>query len=134
MFIKEILEGIGKEKRRNQRIQNAKRLAIGIGAGAAAGFVAGILLAPKSGKETREDIKEKAEEVVENTKETVTGKARSLKESTVEAVKGISNVLKEVHDKKAAVDEDLKEGGRDAAKVIHETSEKIAEDLKHSDK
>lgn len=28
--------------------------------GAAAGFVAGILLAPKSGKETREDIKQKA--------------------------------------------------------------------------
>jgi gas vesicle protein len=36
----------------------AKRFAIGTIIAAAAGYVAGILTAPKSGKETREDIKE----------------------------------------------------------------------------
>ncbi len=134
MIIREMFEMIGKEKRRKQRIQNAKTLAIGISAAAAAGLAAGILFAPKSGKETRNDIKEKTKEVVENTKEAVTKNAKAMKESAAEAVQGISNVLKDAHEKKTAVDEDLKEGGREAAKVIHETSEKIAEDLKHSDK
>lgn len=40
----------------------AKKVAIGAALSAAAGYVAGILTAPKSGKETREDIKVKATE------------------------------------------------------------------------
>jgi len=134
MMIKEMFDMIGKEKRRKQRVQNAKRLAIGIGAAATAGLAAGILFAPKSGKETRKDIMDKTKEVAENTKEAIGKNARALKESAAEAVQGISDVLKDAHEKKTAVGEDLKEGSRDAAKVIHETSDKIAEDLKHSDK
>jgi len=49
-----------------------KNAAIGAGLGAAVGVTAGILLAPKSGKETREDIarnaKKATEAVSENTK------------------------------------------------------------------
>jgi len=41
--------------------KRVKRFAIGTVIAAAAGYVAGILTAPKSGKETREDIKEAAE-------------------------------------------------------------------------
>lgn len=37
--------------------------------GLAVGFVAGILLAPKSGKQTRQELIEKGEEFVEKTKE-----------------------------------------------------------------
>jgi gas vesicle protein len=36
---------------------NAKRIALGTVVAAAAGYVAGVLTAPKSGKETRKDIK-----------------------------------------------------------------------------
>ncbi|HET8709211.1 MAG TPA: YtxH domain-containing protein [Candidatus Saccharimonadales bacterium] len=38
----------------------AKKLALGTGIAAVAGYVAGILTAPKSGKETRKDIKDAA--------------------------------------------------------------------------
>lgn len=37
--------------------------AIGVGIGALIGVVAGVLTAPKSGKETREDIKQKSGEL-----------------------------------------------------------------------
>ncbi len=40
--------------------KNAKRFAIGTVVAAAAGYVAGVLTAPKSGKETRKDIKDTA--------------------------------------------------------------------------
>ncbi|HEX8762269.1 MAG TPA: YtxH domain-containing protein [Candidatus Saccharimonadales bacterium] len=42
--------------------KSAKRWAIGTLIAAAAGYVAGILTAPKSGKETRKDIKDAAEQ------------------------------------------------------------------------
>ena len=41
---------------------NLKKLAIGTGVAAAAGYMAGILTAPKSGKETRGDIKAAAQQ------------------------------------------------------------------------
>ncbi len=43
----------------------------GLLVGAAVGGMAGMLLAPKAGKETREDIKAKANEVQERTKEMI---------------------------------------------------------------
>jgi len=43
--------------RRNQKSQNLKRAAITGAVAAAAGYVAGILTAPKSGGQTRQDIK-----------------------------------------------------------------------------
>ncbi len=39
---------------------NLRKLIVGTAVAAAAGYVAGVLTAPKSGKETREDIKEAA--------------------------------------------------------------------------
>ena len=47
----------------------APEIMITLTVGLAIGFVAGILLAPKSGKETRKDLIEKSEELVERGKE-----------------------------------------------------------------
>jgi gas vesicle protein len=43
--------------RRNQRRQTMKRVALGSSIAAVAGYLAGILTAPKSGKDTRGDIR-----------------------------------------------------------------------------
>ena len=65
-------------------------------AAAAAGFVAGILLAPKSGKETRADIKAKADEVKTKATEAV-GVAKEKATAGYEAAKvGATEVGKEV--------------------------------------
>ena len=61
-----------------------KVLAI-IGA-AAAGFAAGILTAPKSGKETRKDLKKKAVKLKADT-EKVAGKAAAVAKDSVESLK-----------------------------------------------
>ena len=47
------------------------KFALGALVGAAAGVVAGVLTAPKSGKETRADIKRKAGEIKEDATEVV---------------------------------------------------------------
>lgn len=61
-----------------------KVLAI-IGA-AAAGFAAGILTAPKSGKETRKDLKKKAIKLKADT-EKVAGKAAAVAKDSVDSLK-----------------------------------------------
>jgi len=62
------------------------KIALGATFGAIAGFVTGVLMAPKSGKATREEIKNKATEtkdtVVENAE-----KAKAVAEKKVQEVK-----------------------------------------------
>ncbi len=53
----------------NRGKSHAPEVLITLTLGLAVGFVAGILLAPKSGKETRKELIEKGEEFAEKTKE-----------------------------------------------------------------
>jgi gas vesicle protein len=53
----------------NRGKSHASEIMITLTLGLAVGFLAGILLAPKSGKDTRKDLIEKGEEFAEKTKE-----------------------------------------------------------------
>ncbi|OEH84910.1 hypothetical protein BHU72_06875 [Desulfuribacillus stibiiarsenatis] len=71
MSIRDLLL-LSKENRiREKRKEACKNLTIGASVGLAIGTVIGVLFAPKSGKETREQIAAKAKESVEITKETL---------------------------------------------------------------
>lgn len=61
---------------KNLKIKAGVGVAAGIAAGLAVGVVAGLLLAPKPGKETRQDIKKKAQEVGEAIKHKLEKKAK----------------------------------------------------------
>ena len=64
-------------------------------AAAAVGFVAGILLAPKSGKETRADIKAKAEELKDGAEK----KLNEVKKAGERAVNDGKKTVEEYADK-----------------------------------
>ena len=85
-------------------------------AGAAVGAGLGILFAPKSGKETREDIKKKIAEILEQVK---TLKAEDIKEMIVEKVNDLQEQLKDLDKEKV-----LKIAKQKAKKI-----QKKAEDL-----
>lgn len=70
-----------------------KKLLAVIGA-AAAGFAAGILTAPKSGKETRADLKKKGDEL----KVAAEDKAKQAKKAAEEGVETVKSVAKKVGD------------------------------------
>lgn len=82
MILGDLLDLINKEKREKERIKTAQRFAVGIGIVAAAGVATGIVFAPKSGKETREDLKKKALDTVETIKKTSQKKGELVKAST----------------------------------------------------
>ncbi len=93
-----------------------KKLAIGALVGAAAGFVAGILTAPKSGKETRQDIKNtanKAKREAEKQLKALQGELGELikkgkklaQEQGAKAKKGFDEALVVAQDKQQKVKE-----------------------------
>jgi len=106
MKIREMLENKKKQKARREKVKAVKRVAAGAAAGIAAGAVGGVLLAPKSGKETREDIAKTAKDLGENVKTktveikgTVENKVAHTKNNAVEAKDKIAKYLA---DKKSA--------------------------------
>jgi len=58
----------------------------GLVIGGLLGFVAGVLLAPASGKETRDRIADKTQDVVEQTRETVGEVSSKIKEGVTKIV------------------------------------------------
>jgi gas vesicle protein len=64
-----------------------KRLALGTVIAGAAGYVAGILTAPKSGKETRKDIKDTADKTISAAEEQLKNAHTELNELITEAKK-----------------------------------------------
>lgn len=62
---------------------------IGAALGALAGAVAGLLFAPRSGKETRKIVKEKAKEYKEKSTDFVSKEAKTAKNAIVETVEKI---------------------------------------------
>lgn len=112
---------------------NAKKWAIGTLVAAAAGYVAGILTAPKSGKETRQDIKNAAEKgVAEAEKQlkklhTQISDLLSEAKTKVASLKGIAQKdLQSAIDKATAA----KEKARELLSALHEGSDADDKDLR----
>ena len=69
MAILEVFEKAKKQRKAAEQKKALKNVAVGAAIGATVGAVAGVLLAPKSGKETREELAHAAKEAVEKAKE-----------------------------------------------------------------
>ena len=107
-----------------EKIKKAKTAAAGVAAGVAAGAVGGILLAPKSGKETREDIKNASKQAVDAVSDKAVGAQK-------EKFNDSKAKIKEYLDAKKAVDEayeECEECGVDSEDVV-EALEEAAEAL-----
>lgn len=85
MNIKDLVEKGTKSKKRAAKKKAAKNVAIGAGVGAAVGLAAGVLLAPKSGKETREQIAQGVKNAANTVKESIDNvKEKLIKNSAAE--------------------------------------------------
>jgi gas vesicle protein len=100
-----------------------KTVAIGSAVAAAAGYVAGVLTAPKSGRETRKDLKNKAEksrvEAEKELKKLHTDLDNVLKDAKSAGEKAGSRAQKELSDITSRA-KDAKEKVREVLSAIHE--------------
>jgi gas vesicle protein len=108
--------------RRNRR-DNYKKLAVGSAVAATAGYLAGLLTAPKSGKQTRDDIRTAAErsriEAEKDLKRLHTELDKVIKEAKISSDKLGVKAQKELSE---LVDraKDTKEKVREVLSAIHE--------------
>lgn len=110
MIIKDILDMANREKRKAVRARTAKCVAgytLGMVAVAAAGVAIGMLFSPKSGKETRGDIKKKVEETIDTIKDKVHEKEEMAIDSVANAAKDASNDIKDAHEKTKVTKTDM---------------------------
>ncbi|HSW85684.1 MAG TPA: hypothetical protein VLF79_03700 [Candidatus Saccharimonadales bacterium] len=109
--------------RRDRRRQNLKRIAISSGVAAAAGYVAGILTAPSSGKKTRADLKAAADhsriEAEKELKRLHTELDKAIKEAKAGSSKLNVKAQKELADLVERA-KDTKEKAREVLSAIHE--------------
>ncbi len=100
------------------------KVVLGTMFGAVAGFVAGVLTAPKSGKQTRADVKDAAKKAKDTVVEDIT-KARAMGEEKAQELKTkaegvVEDVTEKAHDLKARTEQAV-----DAAKKgFHKTPPK----------
>ncbi|MCX5780142.1 MAG: YtxH domain-containing protein [Firmicutes bacterium] len=132
MIFKELMDSIGKEKRRQKRVEAAQHYAKGMFIAAALGVATGILLAPRSGKETREDMKKKAMMCMEKMRDTFHHQTEMMKHSAAHLEEEAAQVIKDVAEKTEAVKKDLKSGTHEVAQDIRETAGKVADDINKS--
>ena len=107
----------------SRKNSNFKKLAIGSTIAAAAGYVAGILTAPKSGKQTRGDIKKATNESIAQAEKELkrlhTELGKVIDESRIKGDKlgaKAKNELAELVDKA----KDTKEKAREVISAVHE--------------
>ncbi len=108
---------------RARRRRNMKRLAVGSTIAATAGYLAGILTAPKSGKDTRADIKNAADKSIaraeKELKKLHTDLDKAIKDAAV-ATKQASTKAKQEIKELVSKANDAKEKARQVLSAIHE--------------
>ena len=117
MVLNELINQVNEARRsraKSLRRDRTKNMAIGVGIGTAMGVAAGILFAPKSGKETRQIIADRTSETVVNLKGSVAAAKERLAASAAE---------------KSSV---LREAGQKGVEAAKETLKKQDEDKKKS--
>lgn len=140
MKLNKIIEAKRKQMERAKKMETAKNVAVGTAIGTAIGAAAGLLFAPKSGKETREDIALKSKEVAGNLKTTVNEQLENTKEWTEKIKTEAKHTFEDFKDKKKTVSEetmeiasdiveDVGEGLASVGEILKETQEEIKEDL-----
>ena len=105
--------------------KTAKRVAVGTLVAAAAGYIAGILTAPKSGRETREDIKNKAAE-------TKTQAEKQLKKLHTELGHVLDEAREQAESAKGKAKTEI-DAAMDKTKVVNEIARELFSALHEGD-
>lgn len=120
MSLAKKIEEKRKAKERARKIETVKNVGIGVATGVVAGAVGGVLLAPKSGKETREDIKEAGAKVTEKVGSTVKETYRLIGDKVV--IK-----REQIDESKEKIKDYIESKKHKNADVVVEESEEVTE-------
>jgi len=128
MIIRDLLDLVSKEKRKQERAEIVRKVATGMGIVTIISMVTGLFLTTKSGKKVSEDVKEKAVNTVNTFKEKVQETADVLRNSAVQTSQDVSKDIHDIQGRTKRVKRDVKDGYQQIKKDISKTAEKIVDD------
>ncbi|MDO5779934.1 MAG: YtxH domain-containing protein [Clostridium sp.] len=111
------------KKRKEKRKKIVKTAAVSTLVGGTLGVLSGVLLAPKSGKDTREDIKEKMNDIKVKTID----QSENLKNNVKEAKNKIKDYLREKKDKENFSTQEVATNENDEILIEENTESDIIE-------
>ena len=116
--------------------EKRKNVVVGTAIGTALGAAAGLLFAPKSGKETRGDITNISKDVAENIKVHVNDQIENTKEWSEKVMTEVKENWDELKEKKDEIDEsaeiikeEINEGIANVGEILKESNEDILDEL-----
>ena len=134
MKLRQVLDLVNKEKRKNELVKVAKKFALGIGVAAGLGVVTGVLCTLKLVKEKREYLKKKTVDTVDAIGCTIKNTAELVKHSATDVAHEVSDSIKDVSGKTEEVKKDIKDGCHEVAHDIHKTAENIVYEINKNSK
>lgn len=114
----------------NGKHERGKGIAIGAAIGAVAGVITGILFAPKSGKETREDIKVAAQKA----KDTIIAESKKVHDELTKIIEKVEVLAKEKGSQLAEKAKEALEQAKAAKKDLAEKAYELKEGKNSNDK
>ena len=126
MKLEDIIKTVSKLKRKNSKTKVTQKMAVGMGVIATVGVATGILIAPKAGKETIEDLKKTALKPAEAIKDMVQKNTDTMKDTTHQVAQEVSDVMEDVSEKSEDIQKEFKNGYTKVAKDINKTAENIS--------
>lgn len=103
MSLAKLIEEKKKAKNRKETAKKSKNIAVGATVGILAGLAGGLLFAPKSGKETRENIKDSASDLT-----------NTAKDKTIEVKNKVTQYIKEKRDERARLEAAIEQDNKTA--------------------
>ncbi len=130
MSIKDYFVAKQREIDRKKRLDTAAKVGVGVVLGSLVGSAAGVLFAPKSGKETRKDLKDIAEKSVETVKAKTNELSDAVQETYSEALNKFNKFSEEKLTDLKKVASDVEEKAEEKAKEVKEETTKKANEAK----
>ncbi len=124
MIIKDLLKLLSQEKKKRDRANTAKKLAMGMSFAATLGAAAGMLFAPKSGKETRDELNKKAANAAETIKEKIEKNIEQVKDNANKAAHEISKAVDDIQEKTEEIKAEYEEMKKEISKKTEDIFKK----------
>jgi gas vesicle protein len=129
MCLKDSTAVVSQEESKMERLNAAQRITGGMCVLAVVGVAIGILFAPKSGKETRKELKNRTVNTIETIKDLAQKKVGMVKCCASNVAQEVSNTIQDAKEKTEDINKDIEEGYQDIKQDIHRTAENISKDL-----
>lgn len=132
MFLGDLLDLMGQQKRKNQRKKSAWKLAAGIGSAIAASGILGILFISKNGKGGLNNMKKKTVTISESIKDAVQNGSETVQNSAEHAAQKVCDVIDDADNKSEVISKNVNHGIHEVSQDIHKTVEAISKELDKS--